>query len=60
MGDPAEIRARAAQWGLVTHAQEWKCSSVHEYAGVDWVELERRCGLEIDDVWLRAGKNAWI
>jgi putative transposase len=36
--------------GLVSRAQEWRWSSVHEYSGVSAAEQNRRCGLTIDRV----------
>lgn len=41
--------------GLVKHPGEWKWSSAIDYAGVDAVEEERRCGLVIDSA--RIGKR---
>ena len=40
--------------GLVKTAEEWKWSSVHEYAGLSAEEQQRRCGLRIDRVRLPA------
>ena len=36
---------------LVKRAEEWKGSSIREYARVDADEPESRCGLEIDPAW---------
>ena len=38
-------------------AEEWKWSSVHEYAGASGEEQGRRCELRIDGVHLPAGGN---
>jgi putative transposase len=46
--------------GLVKLAEDWKWSSVHEYAGVSAEEQERRCGLRIDRVRLPGDENARI
>ena len=46
--------------GLVKRPEEWRGSSVHEYAGVTAEEQERRCGLRIDRVRLPADENARI
>ena len=40
--------------GLVKTAEEWRWSSVHEYAGLSGEEQERQCGLRIDRVRLPA------
>jgi len=46
--------------GLVGDAEDWKWSSVHEYAGVSAEEQEQRCGLRIDRVRLPADENTRI
>ena len=46
--------------GLVKRAEEWKWSSIHEYAGVSGEEQGRRCGLRIDRVCLPADENTRI
>jgi len=46
--------------GLVKTVEEWKWSSVHEYARVRGEEQERRCGLRIDRVRLPADENTRI
>jgi putative transposase len=45
---------------LVKAPEDWKWSSVHEYAGVGAEEQERRCGLRIDRVTLPVDENARI
>ena len=52
------IHGNPVRRGLVRRPEEWKWSSVHEYAGVDAAEQERRCGLKIDRVRLPADGNA--
>ncbi len=44
------IHMNPVRRGLVKRAEEWKGSSVREYAGVDADEPESRCGLEMDRV----------
>ena len=39
---------------LVKRAEEWKWSSMHEYAGMSGEEQEQWCGLRIDRVHLPA------
>ncbi len=56
----AYIHSNPVRRGLVKHAEEWKWSSVHEYAAVSGEEQERRCGLRIDRVRLPADENARI
>ena len=46
--------------GLVERAEDWKWSSVHEYAAADAAERERRCGPKIDRVRLPADGMATI
>jgi len=46
--------------GFVKRAEEWKWSSIHEYAGLRGEEQERRCGLRIDRVHLPADENTRI
>jgi len=43
--------------GLVKRAEEWRWSSMPEYAGVSGEEQERQCGLRIDRVRLPADEN---
>ena len=40
-----------ARLGLAERAEEWKGSSIREYAGVDADGPESRRGLEIDPAW---------
>ena len=54
------IHLNPVRGGLVQTPEEWKWSSVHEYAGVSADEQERRCGLRIDRVRLPADENARI
>jgi putative transposase len=54
------IHLNPVRRGLVKCAEDWKWSSVHEYAGVSAEEQERRCGLRIDRVRLPADENARI
>ena len=44
----------------VKRAEEWKWSSVHDYAGVSADEQERRCGLRIDRVQPPTDENTRI
>jgi len=46
--------------GLVKRMEEWKWSSLHEYAGVRGEEQERQCGLRIGRVRLPADENTRI
>jgi putative transposase len=46
--------------GLVLRPQDWRWSSMREYAGGDAAEQERRCGLTIDRVPLPAEPKARI
>ena len=46
--------------GLVEHAEEWKRSSIREYAGLDAEGPGSRCGLEIDCVRLPPNENTRI
>jgi putative transposase len=50
------IHLNPVRRGLVEHSEEWRWSSVHEYAGVSGEEQERRWGLRIDP----ADENARI
>jgi len=54
------IHLNPVRRGLVKRAEEWRWSSVREYAGVTGEEQERRCGLRIDRVRLPADENARI
>ena len=54
------IHLNPVRRGLLRRAEEWKWSSVHEYAGMAGEEQERRCGLRIDRVRLPADENARI
>jgi len=54
------IHLNPVRRGLVKRAEEWKWSSVQEYAGVSGEEQERRCGLRIDRVRLPADENRRI
>ena len=54
------IHLNPVRRGLVRTAEEWKWSSVHEYAGLSGEEQERRCGLRIDRVRLPADENTRI
>ena len=54
------IHLNPVRRGLVKRAEDWKWSSVHEYAGVTGEEQEARCGLRIDRVRLPADENARI
>lgn len=46
--------------GLVSRAEDWKWSSVHEYAGISTEEQQRRCGLTIDRLRLPADERTPI
>ena len=46
--------------GLVKRAEDWKWSSIHEYAGRSADEQERRCGLTVNRVRLPADETAPI
>jgi hypothetical protein len=46
--------------GLVKRPEDWKWSSIPEYAGVEAAEEEGRCGLTIDRVGLPGDANAKI
>jgi putative transposase len=46
--------------GLVLRPQDWRWSSMREYAGGDAAEQARRCGLTIDRVRLPAEPKARI
>jgi putative transposase len=54
------IHLNPARRGLVKNPEEWKWSSVREYAGVEAAALEKRCGLPIDRVRLPADEKARI
>jgi putative transposase len=54
------IHLNPVRRGLVNRAEDWKWSSLHEYAGVSAEEQERRCGLTIDRVRLPADENTRI
>jgi putative transposase len=54
------IHLNPVRRGLVKTAEDWKWSSVHEYAGVTAEEQERRCGLRIDRVGLPADETTRI
>jgi len=54
------IHLNPVRRGLVERAEQWRWSSVHEYAGVSGEEQERRCGLRIDRVRLPADENTPI
>ena len=54
------IHVNPVRRGLVRRAEDWKWSSVHEYAGMSAEEQEQRCGLTIDRVRLPADENAAI
>jgi hypothetical protein len=45
---------------LVKRPEDWKWSSVHEYAALSAEEQERRCGLRIDRISLPVDQNAAI
>jgi len=46
--------------GLVRRAQDWRWSSVNEYAGVSAAEQEQVCGLRIDRVNMPSDPKARI
>lgn len=54
------IHLNPVRRGLVKRTEDWKWSSVHEYAGVTEEEREARCGLRIDRVRLPADENVRI
>ena len=54
------IHLNPVRRALVKRMEEWKWSSVHEYAGVSGEEQERRCGLRADRVRLPAEENTRI
>jgi len=54
------IHLNPVRRGLVKRAEEWKWSSMPDYAGVSAEEQERRCGLRIDRVCLPADANTRI
>ena len=54
------IHLNPVRSGLVERAEDWKWSSIHEYAGVTGEEQETRCGLRIDRVRLPADESARI
>ncbi len=54
------IHLNPVRGGLVRRAEDWRWSSVHEYAGMSAEEQERRCGLRIDRVRLPADENSHI
>jgi putative transposase len=54
------IHLNPVRRGLVKKAEEWKWSSMAEYAGVSGEEQERRCGLRIDRVPLPTDLNTRI
>jgi putative transposase len=54
------IHLNPVRRGLVKSAEDWKWSSVHEYAGVSGEEQERSCGLRIDRVRLPADQETRI
>jgi len=54
------IRQNPVKAGLVSRAQDWRWSSVHEYSGVSAAEQMRRCGLTIDKVRMPADPRARI
>jgi len=54
------IHMNPVRRGLVKRAEDWKWSSVHEYAGMSAEEQEQRCGLRIDRVRLPADEKARI
>jgi putative transposase len=54
------IHLNPVRRGLVSSAQDWKWSSVHEYSWISAQAQERRCRLRIDRVRLRADRNARI
>ena len=54
------IHLNPVRRGLVKRAEEWRWSSVREYAGVDTAKQEGRCGLAIDRIRLPADENTRI
>ncbi len=54
------IHLNPVRRSLVKRAEDWRWSSVHEYAGMSAEEQERRCGLRIDRVRLPADENTRI
>ena len=54
------IHLNPVRRGLVGRMEDWKWSSVHEYAGMSPEDQERRCGLTIDRVRLPADENTRI
>ena len=54
------IHLNPVRRGLVKRAEEWKWSSVHEYAGASTEQQEGRCGLALDRVRLPADESSTI
>ncbi len=54
------IHGNPVRRGLVKRAEEWKWSSMPEYAGATAEEQEQRCGLRIDRVRLPANEKTRI
>lgn len=54
------IHLNPVRRGLVQWPEQWRWSSYREYAGLDAVEQERRCGLKINRVRLPADASARI
>jgi len=56
----AYLHRNPVRRGLGRRAEDWKWSSLPEYAGVSGEEQERRCGLRLDRVRLPAEENTRI
>ena len=56
----AYLHLNPVRRGLVLRPQDWRWSSMREYAGGDAAEQARRCGLTIDRVRLPAEPKARI
>ena len=54
------IHLNPVRRGLVSRAEDWKWSSVHECAGMSGEEQQRRCGLTIDRLRLPADESTPI
>ena len=54
------IHLNPVKAGLVRRPEDWRWSSVNEYAGVSAAEQQRRCGLTIDRVSMPADAGTRI
>jgi putative transposase len=54
------IHLNPVKAGLVSRAEDWRWSSVHEYCGMSAAEQMCRCGLTIDKVRMPADPRARI